>query len=86
MKGISKADEVLGVDCDDAPAGGINIRNVEKGDGDDDWHYKSNARGILWSHIKTNHQVTTSGDGPHETPSSDRNAIPPGCLRVTLGV
>lgn len=86
MEGISKADEILGVDRDEAPSGGINIRNEDKGDGDDDWHYKSNAPGILGSQIEANHQVATYGDGPHEKPSSHRNAIPPGCLRVTLGV
>jgi len=86
MKGLSKADEVLRVDGDDAPSGGINIRNEGKGDADDDWHDKSDALGILGSYIETNHQVATNGDGPHETPCSDRDAIPPGCLRVTLGV
>ena len=86
MKGVSKADEVLGVDVDDAPSWGINIRNEEKGDADDDWHYKWNTLGMLGSHIETNHEVAANGNAPHEAPSAQGDAIPPGCLRVTLSV
>ena len=74
------------MDLDDAPAGTINIRQQEKGDGDDEWHYKLDGLGILGADIEANHRVATNSDGPHEAPSSDRDAIPPGRLCVALRV
>ena len=65
MKGVSKAYKVLGANFYKSASGAINIRDEEKGDGDDDWHDKSNALGVRGSHIEANHQVATNSDGPH---------------------
>ena len=74
------------MDLDEAPTGTINIRQQEKGDGDDEWHYKLDDLGILGADIEANHRVATNCDNPHEAPSSDRDAIPPGCLCIALRV
>jgi hypothetical protein len=68
-EGVSKTDEVLWVNGDDAESGAINIGHEEKGDGDDDWHYKSDALWICWSYIEANHHVTTNSDGPTLAPN-----------------
>lgn len=54
------------MDIDDASSGTIHIRQQEKGDGDDDWHYKLDVLGIPGAYIEANHRVAANSDGPHE--------------------
>lgn len=84
-QGLRKVHEVLGYDANGPASRAVNVRYQEEGDG-----HRGRKNQKYTPHggfdAVADEDVAAEGDGCHERPGLDGDAVPPGRLRVALRV
>src|SRR5262247_1099221 len=85
MQGLSEAFQILGMHANQPVTRAINVRYEKERNGKSDRQNHEEKRSFPVCAITYQH-VTEDGDYGHENPPRNRDAVPPGSLRIPLRV